>query len=297
MDEPAETLRTRRRRATPDDGRAEPAGRRHRIEPDAAAGAPAAESEPARTGGGLRVLAALVMLPWLLGYGVIGTWTVARGASAAASGLKSFDAGYTRLVTPAGVILVGALLLAAFAALLAASLLLVLGEPPRRDVGGSRRRGGPARRRVGVGGDSRRPQPSAVGALLLRPGLRRRGRRRHAHRRDPGSAPWHNRATMSTSIFVGHAKPPANTVSGQMYTILSVVCEVDMDTGVIVAAEFTVATELAKEYLNRLLAGRDLSTDEDAIVEELEKCYFSGTQKALIQAFRDMAKRYRAQAS
>ena len=104
-------------------------------------------------------------------------------------------------------------------------------------------------------------------------------------------------AHLSTSIFVGHAKPPANTVSGQMYTILSVVCEVEMDTGVIVAAEFTVATELAKDYLNRLLAGCNLGTDEDAIVERLEKCYFSGTQKALIQAFRDMAKRYRAQVS
>jgi len=100
---------------------------------------------------------------------------------------------------------------------------------------------------------------------------------------------------MSTSIFVGHAKPPANTVSGQMYTILSVVCEVDMETGVIVAAEFTVATELAKQYLNRLLTGRNLATDEDAVVSELEHCYFSGTQKALIQCFRDMAKRYRAQ--
>ena len=100
---------------------------------------------------------------------------------------------------------------------------------------------------------------------------------------------------MSTSIFVGHAKPPSNTVSGQMYTILSVVCEVDMESGVIVAAEFTVATDLAKDYLNRLLSGRDLRSDEDAIVAELEKCYFSGTQKALIQCFRDMAKRYRAQ--
>ena len=57
-----------------------------------------------------------------------------------------------------------------------------------------------------------------------------------------------------------------------------------------------MATELAKDYLNRLLAGRDLNTDEDAIVAELEGCYFSGTQKALIQCFRDMAKRYRAQA-
>ncbi len=100
---------------------------------------------------------------------------------------------------------------------------------------------------------------------------------------------------MSTSIFVGHAKPPANSVSGQMYTILSVVCEVDMETGIIVGAEFTVASDLAKDYLNRLLSGRNLASEEDAIVEELEKCYFSGTQKALIQSFRDMAKRYRAQ--
>lgn len=100
---------------------------------------------------------------------------------------------------------------------------------------------------------------------------------------------------MGTSIFVGHAKPPSNTVSGQMYTILSVVCEVDMESGLIIAAEFTVATDLAKDYLNRLIAGRNLSTDEDSIVAELERCYFSGTQKALIQCFRDMAKRYRAQ--
>lgn len=120
----------------------------------------------------------------------------------------------------------------------------------------------------------------------------------------PGGA-WQNRPAMPaddapstppTCIFVGHAKPPANTVSGQMYTILSVVCEVDMATGTIVAAEYTVATELARDYLNRLLRGRNLATEEDAIVADLERCYFSGTQKAIIQAFRDMAKRYRAQA-
>ena len=81
---------------------------------------------------------------------------------------------------------------------------------------------------------------------------------------------------MSTSIFVGHAKPPSNTVSGQMYTILSVVCEVEMDTGTIVAAEFTVATELAKDYLNRLLAGRNLNTDEDAIVARARELLLLG---------------------
>jgi hypothetical protein len=105
MDEPAE--------APPEDANGAP--------PEGATGA------LSRAGEGLRVLVALVMLPWLLGYGILGTWTVVRGARAAASGLKSFDAGYTRLVSPAGVILVGGLLLAAFAVLLAASLLLMLG--------------------------------------------------------------------------------------------------------------------------------------------------------------------------
>ena len=95
--------------------------------PPVETGAPPARAEAVRSAGCVRVFAALIMLPWLLGYGVIGAWTVVRGATAAASGLTSFDAGYTRLVSPAGVILVGALLLAAFAVLLAASLLLMSG--------------------------------------------------------------------------------------------------------------------------------------------------------------------------
>ena len=68
---------------------------------------------------------------------------------------------------------------------------------------------------------------------------------------------------MNTTSCVGHAKPRSSTVSGQMYTILGVVCEGETET--------------------------------DVIVEELETCSFSGTQKAFIQGFRDMATRFRAQ--
>ena len=78
-----------------------------------------------RTGGGLRLLAAAVMAPWLVGYGIIGAWAVTRGARAAADGLSSFDVGYSRPVTPPGVIFVGALLLAGFAVLLAAAMLVL----------------------------------------------------------------------------------------------------------------------------------------------------------------------------
>jgi hypothetical protein len=98
---------------------------------------------------------------------------------------------------------------------------------------------------------------------------------------------------MSTCVFVGHAKPPANSVSGQLYHIISVVCEVDWTTGIVQAIEFTVATDVARGYLSRLIVGRNLNTDEDAIIGEIEKQYFSTSQKAIIQAFRDMTNKFK----
>ena len=76
-------------------------------------------------GGGLRLLAAAVPLPWMLLYGVGGAWAVTKGAQAFAGGLAELDAGYTRMVSPAGLMYFGAVLLAGFAVLLACALLLL----------------------------------------------------------------------------------------------------------------------------------------------------------------------------
>jgi hypothetical protein len=83
------------------------------------------EAEPPSSGGGLRLLAAAVTAPWLVGYGVTGAWAVTRGARAAADGLSSIDVGYSGMVTPFSLIVVGALLLAGFAVLLAAAMLVL----------------------------------------------------------------------------------------------------------------------------------------------------------------------------
>ncbi len=98
-------------------------------EPPAGEAGPAvSSSESPRGGGGLRVVGAVVTLPWLILYGITGAWAIARGARAAAEGLKQFDAGYTRFVTPAEVMFLGALLLAAFAVMMACALLLLFGR-------------------------------------------------------------------------------------------------------------------------------------------------------------------------
>ena len=107
---------------THDDGPDEPDDEEARRDDEARA---QAERESPRPGGGLRLLAAAVMTPWLFGYGVSGAWAVTRGASSAAAGLSSVDVGYAHTVTPAGVVFVGALLLSAFAVLLAAAMLLI----------------------------------------------------------------------------------------------------------------------------------------------------------------------------
>ncbi len=96
--------------------------------PAGEAGPAVSLSESPRGGGGLRVFGAVVTLPWLLLYGITGAWAIARAARAAAEGLKQFDAGYTRFVTPAEVMVLGALLLAAFAVMMACALLLLFGR-------------------------------------------------------------------------------------------------------------------------------------------------------------------------
>ena len=94
--------------------------------PETGQAAPPAEAAADR-GAWRRLLAAVVPIPWLLGYGITGAWAVTRGATAASRGLKTIDVGYTRMVTPGSVVLVGGLLLAAFAVVLAACLLIVFG--------------------------------------------------------------------------------------------------------------------------------------------------------------------------
>ena len=109
--------------------------------PDAAAPPPPPEDAappagvPAR-GAGRRILAAVVLLPWVIGYGSVGAWAVTFGARSLAAGNAIVDAGYTRMVTPGGVILVGALLLAAFVTVMAAGLLLIYDSRRRGLWGG-----------------------------------------------------------------------------------------------------------------------------------------------------------------
>ncbi|HTX68009.1 MAG TPA: hypothetical protein VMH50_02540 [Thermoleophilia bacterium] len=109
----------------------EPADASEPADREASAGEPAdgeaSAAEPAdeADSGGLRLVGAIVTLPWVLLYGVTGVWAVTLAAQSASRGLKQIDAGYTRYVTPLQLGFVGALLLAGFAVTLGCGLLLL----------------------------------------------------------------------------------------------------------------------------------------------------------------------------
>jgi hypothetical protein len=97
---------------------------------------------------------------------------------------------------------------------------------------------------------------------------------------------------LSTALFVGHAKPPANSVTAQLYKVLSLVVEVDLATGTIVAADVTVSSPLARDFLVRLLVGRNLMGELGLITREIERDYHSASQKAIVQALNDVGNKF-----
>lgn len=92
------------------------------------AGRPVVAGESATAGGGRRLLAAVIALPWLVAYGVVGAWAVTKAARAMSDGVARVEVGYVHPVSPGSLLVVGALLLAAFATLLALALLLLWGS-------------------------------------------------------------------------------------------------------------------------------------------------------------------------
>jgi hypothetical protein len=97
---------------------------------------------------------------------------------------------------------------------------------------------------------------------------------------------------MSTALFVGHARPPSNTVTAQLYKVLSVVLEIDLLTGNVVAADVTVSSAVARDYLVRLLVGRNLMGELGTITRDIERNYHSPTQRAVVQALHDVGNKY-----
>ena len=95
------------------------------------------------------------------------------------------------------------------------------------------------------------------------------------------------RHDVRTFLFSGYGRLPQDVSHQAVYKRVSVVVEVD-EQGVVVDATSTLVTDLARDYVRRLLVGHNLLDvrDRETMEETLRYRYCGHSQAALVFALR-----------
>jgi len=93
-------------------------------------------------------------------------------------------------------------------------------------------------------------------------------------------------------IACGYAKLQQQTAAAQVYQMFTIVTLVDKTTDSVMDASVTLITPVARSFVESLLVGSNLLTDQERILQELRVNYGGGAQKAVKQAYRDLCERY-----
>jgi hypothetical protein len=93
-------------------------------------------------------------------------------------------------------------------------------------------------------------------------------------------------------VACGYARLPHTTTAAQVYQTVAIVVLVDKTTDVVEKASVTLLTSVAREFVEQLLVGSNLLTDQDRVLDELQTNYGGGAQKAVKQAYKDACERY-----
>lgn len=97
---------------------------------------------------------------------------------------------------------------------------------------------------------------------------------------------------MDTILVTGYAPAPKGSSMYEAYKTAGVVLEIDPKNQRLVRAEFTFVTDLAKDYVSRLVNGYDLSQGIEPLIERIQMHYFTPSTDAVIMALRVAYQRY-----
>lgn len=94
-------------------------------------------------------------------------------------------------------------------------------------------------------------------------------------------------------IFVtGYAKLPKGITATELYRVIAVGLIVDKNTGIIVDADCSLVTRVAKEFFREIVIGKSLNEYQE-IHDEFKDKYFGSAKKALISALKTCAEKYK----
>lgn len=97
---------------------------------------------------------------------------------------------------------------------------------------------------------------------------------------------------LTTVLVTGYSKAPQGTSMYEIYKHAGIVLEIERSTHKIVKAEFTVVTDLAKEYFHKLIEGYDLSQGLEPLIDRIRTHYIAPSQQAVIVALQSAVQRY-----
>ena len=97
-----------------------------------------------------------------------------------------------------------------------------------------------------------------------------------------------------TLFFTGYARLPAGITASEMFRVVGIGLEVDPDTGEVIEADCTLATEVGRRFFSRLVEGQRLDEDFQCIVREVEERYQGNAQKAMVTALKIAREKFRA---
>ncbi|BDG59829.1 DUF3870 domain-containing protein [Caldinitratiruptor microaerophilus] len=95
-----------------------------------------------------------------------------------------------------------------------------------------------------------------------------------------------------TVLVTGYAKAPQGTSMYEQYKYAGIVLEVETATHRVVDVEFTFVTQLARDFVRRLIVGYSLLDEVDEIVAVLNERYLAPSREAVVVALRAAAQRY-----
>ncbi|WP_251555187.1 DUF3870 domain-containing protein [Neobacillus muris] len=97
---------------------------------------------------------------------------------------------------------------------------------------------------------------------------------------------------METVLVTAYAKAPTGSAMFEIYKHAGIVLEINPVDHSIVDAEFTFVTDLAKDFIKRLVVGYHLSNGIDELVKRIEEHYFAPSTNSVIVALKAAYKRY-----
>ncbi|MBO1002235.1 DUF3870 domain-containing protein [Pseudogracilibacillus auburnensis] len=101
---------------------------------------------------------------------------------------------------------------------------------------------------------------------------------------------------MDTIIVTAYAKAPQNTSMYEVYKHIGVVLEIDRKSREIVNAEFTLITNLARDYFKRLSVGYNMDHGVDGLLKKIENSYFAPSTNSFNVALKSAFRRYEERA-